>query len=76
MIIAIIYLDMCCAKKVKLAQLCLTLCDPMDCSPPGDLLDLRIKPRSPTLQAEPPGKPSTVLHIYNITLFNHHSPTV
>ena len=61
----------------------LTLCHPMDCSPPGssvmefsrqeywsgwpfpspgDLPDLGIKPRSPTLQAdllpsEPPGKP-------------------
>ena len=76
MIIAIIYLGTCCAKKVKLAQLCLTLCDPMDCNPPGNLLDLSIEPRSPTLQAEPPGKPSTVLHIYNITLFNHHPPTV
>ena len=76
MIIAIIYLGTCCAKKVKLAQLCLTLCDPMDCSPPGNLLDLSIEPRSPTVQAEPPGKPSTVLHIDNITLFNHHPPTV
>ena len=66
-------------------QLCPTLCDPMDCSPPGRLLcpwwfsqkeywsglpcsppeDLPnpgIEPRSPTLQAdsllsEPPGKP-------------------
>ena len=62
---------------------CLTLCHPMDCSPPGssvtefsrqeywsgwpfpspgDLPDLGIEPRSPTLQAdllpsEPPGKP-------------------
>ena len=24
-------------KKVLVAQLCLTLCDPMDCSPPGSL---------------------------------------
>ena len=25
----------CCKLKVLVAQLCLTLCDPMDCSPPG-----------------------------------------
>ena len=55
------------------AQLCSTLCNPMDCSPPGssvhgilqartlewvavpsstDLLNPRIEPRSPTLQAD------------------------
>ena len=75
---------MCTGICVRLvAQLCLTLCDPMDCSlpgssvhgdspskntgvgcpPPGDLLNSRIKPRSPTLQADsllskPPGKPT------------------
>ena len=54
--------------KVKVAQLCPTLCDPMDCivqnSPdqntgvgslsilPGDLPNPGIKPRSPTLQAD------------------------
>ena len=51
---------MCCARKVKVTQLCLILCDPMNCSPPGDLLDLRIERGSPAVQAEPPGKPSTV----------------
>ena len=57
------------------AQSCQTLCDPMDCSPPGfsvhgdfagkntgvglpcpppgDLPNLGIEPRSPTLQADP-----------------------
>ena len=72
-------------KKVKseVAQSCPTLCDPMDCSPPGssilgivqarilecivfpspgDLPDLGIELRSPTLQAdsllsEPPWNP-------------------
>ena len=64
------------------AQWCPTLCDPMDCSPPGssvrgdspgkntgvgcpppgDLPNLGIEPRSPSLQvdsllSEPPGKP-------------------
>ena len=49
------------------AQSCLTLCDPMDCSPPdsrqeywtglpfpslGDLPDPGIEPRSPALQAD------------------------
>ena len=70
--------------NVKVAQLCLTLCDPMDCSlpgssvhedspgkntrvgccapPPGDLPNLGVEPRSPTLKAEslpfePPEKP-------------------
>ena len=66
--------------KVKIAQLCLTLCNPMDYfiqsmefsrpeyrsgllfPSPGDLPNLGIKPRSPTLQADflpakPPGKP-------------------
>ena len=54
--------------KVKVAQLCLTLCDPMDYTvhgilrqeywsglpfpSPGDLPDPGIKPRSPTLQAD------------------------
>ena len=73
--------------KMLVAQSCLTLCDPMDCSlpgssvhgilragtlewvtilSPGDLLNLGIKPVSPTLQAdslpyEPPGKPT---HVY------------
>ena len=67
---------------VLVTQSCLTLCHPMDCSPPGssahgifqariqewlpfpspgDLPDARVKPGSPTLQAdslpsEPPGK--------------------
>ena len=64
--------------KVKIAQLCLTLCNPMDYfiqsmefsrpeyrsgllfPSPGDLPNLGIKPRSPTLQADflpakPPG---------------------
>ena len=58
------------------AQLCLTLCDPMDCSPPvhgdstgkntgellcsppGDLSNSGIEPRSSTLQADSlPSKP-------------------
>ena len=51
-------------RKVKVAQLCLTLCDPMDLVhgilqarilkpflSPGDLPNPGIKPRSPTLQA-------------------------
>ena len=63
--------------KVKVAQLCLNLCDPMDCivlgilqarilewvafSSLGDLPNLGIEPRSPTMQAdsipaEPQGK--------------------
>ena len=63
--------------KVKVAQLCLTLCDPVDCivlgilqarilewvafPSPGDLPNLGIEPRSPTMQAdsipaEPQGK--------------------
>ena len=53
---------------VKVAQSCLTLCDPMDCivhgilqarilewvafPSPGDLLNPAIEPRSPTLQAD------------------------
>ena len=57
----------------SVAQLCLTLCDPMDCSTPGlpihhQLLELTqihvhwVEPRSPVLEAdtltsEPPGKP-------------------
>ena len=50
---------------ILVAQRCLTLCDPMDCSPPGvsahgilqpfpspgDLLEPGIKPGSPALQA-------------------------
>ena len=61
--------------KVKVAHLCPTLCNPIDYiefsrpeywsrkpfPAPGDLCNLRIEPRSPTLQAdslpaEPPGK--------------------
>ena len=52
--------------KVLAAQLCPTLCDPMDCSlpgflSPGDLQDPEIEPGSPTFKAdaltsEPPGK--------------------
>ena len=51
--------------KVKVTQLCLTLCDPMDCGilqarilewvpfpSPGDLPNPGIKPGSPTLQAD------------------------
>ena len=53
--------------KVKVAQLCLTLCEPMDCSlsgssvlgnlqwrypSPGDLPNPKIEPRSPALQAD------------------------
>ena len=53
--------------KVKVAQSCATLCDPMDCSPwnspgriqewepfppPGDLPNPGIKPRSPALQED------------------------
>ena len=70
------------------AQLCPTLCNPMDCSlpgssvhgdsprpeyqsglpcpPPGNLPNIGIKPRSPSLQAdslpsEPPGRPKNTL---------------
>ena len=52
-------------KKVKVAQSCLTLCDPMDLvhgilqarilkpfPSPGDLTNPGIKPRSPELQAD------------------------
>ena len=58
-------LNKCKRKKVKVAQLCLTLCDPMPMgfsSPehwsgqpfsfPGDLPNPGIEPRSPTLQAD------------------------
>ena len=44
--------------KVKVTQLCPTLCDPMDCieywpfPSPGDLPNPGIKSRSPTLQAD------------------------
>ena len=54
--------------KVKFAQLCPTLCDPMDCTvhgilqarilkwvsfpSPADLPNPRTEPRSPTLQAD------------------------
>ena len=52
--------------KVKVAQLCLTVCDPMDCMEfcrpeywsgqpfpsPGDLPNPGMEPRSPTLQAD------------------------
>ena len=54
--------------KVKVAQSCLTLCDPMDCTvhgilqarilewvafpPPGDLPNPGMEPRSPKLQAD------------------------
>ena len=60
-------------EEVKVSQLCLTLCDPMEFSrqeywsglpfpSPGDLPDPGIKPRCSALQAdslpsEPPGKP-------------------
>jgi len=54
--------------KVKVTQLCLTLCNPMDyivhgiLASPGDLPKPGIKPRSPSVQAdslpaEPQGKP-------------------
>ena len=67
--------------KVLVVQSCTTLCDPMNCSPwgfsrqeywnglpcppSGDLPNLGIEPRSPTLQAdslpsEPPGKPKNI----------------
>ena len=62
------YIHYCC-YCCSVTKLCLTLCDPMDCSVPGFavlcyLLDLpypRMEPRSPELQAdslpsEPPGK--------------------
>jgi len=53
--------------KVKFAQLCLTLCNPMDCNPPGSVhgilqgIFLTQEPTSPALQvdslpSEPPGK--------------------
>ena len=54
--------------KVKVAQSCLTLCDPMDCTvhgilqarilewvafpPPGDLPNPGMEPRSPKLQTD------------------------
>ena len=50
--------------KVKVTQACLTLCNSMDCSPPGqntgvvamsssrDLSDPGIEPRSPALQVD------------------------
>ena len=49
-------------KESEVTQSCLTICDPMDCSNPGDLPDPGTEPRSPALQAdalpsEPPGKP-------------------
>ena len=61
------------SEKVLVTQLCPTLCNPMDCSPPGssvhgillqeywsglpcpspgNLPDPKVKPRSPTLQAD------------------------
>ena len=60
--------------KVKVAQLCPTLCDPMDYTvhefsrpeywsgdSPGDLPNPVIKPRSPALQADTlPGKPKNI----------------
>ena len=56
------------SQCVFVAQLCLTLCDPMDCSPPGFpspgyLPDPGIKPRCPallvdSLLSELPGKPT------------------
>ena len=57
-----------CCQLVLVAQLCLTLCGPMDCRSgwpfpsPGDLPDPGIEPGSPSLQAdslpsEPPRKP-------------------
>ena len=53
------------ARVCLVAQLCLTLCDPVECSPcppPEDLPNPGIKPRSPalwvdSLPSEPPGKP-------------------
>ena len=71
---------------MRVANLCPTLCDPVDCSPPGysiygilqarimkwevilspgDLLDTRIKPGCPALQAdclpfEPQGRPRLI----------------
>ena len=49
-------------ELVLLAQSCWTLCDSIDCSPPGDLPNPGIKPRSAALQenslpSEPLGKP-------------------
>ena len=51
--------------KMLFTELCLTLCHPMDCSPPdssvpsqGGLLNPGIKPLSPALQANSlPSKP-------------------
>ena len=78
----------CVCVCVKITQLCPTLCDCMDCSPPGssvhgdspgqntgvgsmftssgDLPNLRMEPRSPTLQvnsllSEPQGSPVGIL---------------
>ena len=47
----------------------------LPCSPPGDLPNSEIKPRSPTLQenslpAEPPGKPSEAPRIYFVITFS------
>ena len=49
-------------RVMLLPQPCSTLCDPTDCSPPGDLPDTGIEPPSPALQessllTEPPRKP-------------------
>ena len=38
-----VYIYKCCC--VKLLQLCLTLCDPMDCSPPGSSVDRILQAR-------------------------------
>ena len=81
---SISYFLLCCAVLCLVIQSCLTLCNPMDCSPPGssvhedspgkntrvgccgpppgDLPNLGVEPRSPTLKAdslpfEPPEKP-------------------
>ena len=59
-------------KSVLVTQVCLTLCNPMDCSPPRRLSpwqpDPGIKLRSPALQedslpSEPPGKHSAYCSI-------------
>ena len=55
-------LDTALRELVLLAQSCWALCDSIDCSPPGDLPDSGIKPRSAALQgnslpSEPPWQP-------------------
>ena len=50
--------------SVKVAQLCLTLCDPMDYSPPGPSVHGILQARIPEWVAVPSVRPPLMLHLF------------